>query len=198
MTPVDAHAWPAAAPRLADELVVLEPATEAHLTDASIAWLNDPEVVRFSELRHRRHDRAECEAYRRSLRESGHCMWAIHRAAERDHVGNMTLYVDRANRTGDLAILIGRRDLHGRGLGLAAWRLALDWAAALPALRKITAGTMAENHAMLSIFLRSGMHFEARRRDHFLLDGRPVDMLVYARFGASASAPIDGALNARG
>lgn len=177
---------PMQAPQLADARVVLEPATERHLTDASIAWLNDPAVVRYSELRHRHHDRAECEAYRASLRASGHLMWAIHRRAEGDHVGNITLYVDRVNGVADLAILIGRHDLHGQGLGYASWSLALDWACSQPGVRKVTAGTMAENASMLAIFVRSGMHFEARRRDHFMLDGHPVDMLLYARFSAVA------------
>lgn len=171
--------------RLANARVVLEPATDAHLTDASIAWLNDPEVVRYSELRHTRHDRAECMEYRHALRAGGHFMWAVLRAREGDHIGNLTLSIDRINRVADLAILIGRRDLHGQGLGHAAWALALDWACSLPNLRKVTAGTMAVNQAMLAIFLRSGMHFEARRRDHFLLDARPVDMLLYARFNAA-------------
>jgi len=176
---------PVAAPHLADARVRLLPAKNTPLTDASIAWLNDPEVVRFSELRHCRHDRAECESYRHSLHMSGHLMWAIHLAEGGDHVGNITLYMDRVNRVADLAILVGRRDLHGQGLGRAAWALVLEWACLQPGLRKVTAGTMAENHAMLAIFIQSGMHFEASRRQHFLLDGRPMDMLLYARFTRS-------------
>jgi [ribosomal protein S5]-alanine N-acetyltransferase len=170
--------------RLADARVVLEPAIDAHLTDASIAWLNDPEVVRYSELRHARHDRAECIAYRQAMSAGGHFMWGIFRAREGDHIGNITLTIDRINRVADLAILVGRRDLHGHGLGRAAWALVLDWACSLPGLRKVTAGTMAVNQAMLAIFQRTGMHFEGRRRAHFLLDGCPVDMLLYARFNA--------------
>lgn len=182
MTPAHSTDLPRTAPRLTSARIVLEPASDAHLADTSIAWLNDPAVVRYSELRHRRQDRASCLAYRADLHAAGHLMWAILRADEGDHIGNATLYIDRVNRTADLSILIGRVDLQGQGFGRAAWCTALDWACAQPALRKVTAGTMAENLAMIALFIRSGMHFEARRRAHFLLEDRAVDMLQYARF----------------
>jgi RimJ/RimL family protein N-acetyltransferase len=51
----------------------------------------------------------------------------------------------------------------------------------LNGVRKITAGTMEANRAMLSIFRKTGMIEDGVRKAHFLLDGTPVDCVYAAR-----------------
>ncbi|HEY7608075.1 MAG TPA: GNAT family N-acetyltransferase [Alphaproteobacteria bacterium] len=166
--------------------VTLEPFAERHLTPRYVAWLNDPEVVRYSEQRHRRHTLESCRAYCRSFAGTPHKFWAII-AAPHGHVGNITATVDEPNRVADLAILVGERSVWGRGVGARAWTLALEWLLGPGGMRKVTAGTMAENMAMLAIMRKSGMAEEGRRRAQYLFDGRPVDAVLAARFAQSAS-----------
>jgi [ribosomal protein S5]-alanine N-acetyltransferase len=171
-----------AAPVVDAAQVRLKPFAERHLTARYVAWLNDPEVVRYSEQRHRRHTLESCRAYRDSLAGTPHKFWAIE-APTLGHVGNITATVDSANRVADLAILLGERAAWGCGVGTRAWALALEWLLGPGGMRKVTAGTMAENAAMLAIMKKSGMDEEGRRRGQFLLDGRPVDAVLMARFG---------------
>jgi len=161
--------------------VRIEPFAERHLTARYVAWLNDTDVVRYSEQRHRRHTLESCRAYRVSLAGTPHKFWAIE-VPTLGHVGNITATVDPANRVADLAILLGERNAWGRGIGTRAWMLALEWLLGPGGMRKVTAGTMAENKAMLAIMKKSGMEEEGRRRAQFLLDGRPVDAVLVARF----------------
>ncbi len=162
----------------------LVPFAERHLTPAYVGWLNDPETVRYSELRHRTHTADSCRAYMESMRTDGHFFWAIERASAGDtaHIGNLTAYLDRPNGLADLAILIGASDARGAGLGREAWIGVCDWLAGQSSIRKICAGTMAANRSMLRAMEASRMAIEARKVAHFVVEGQPMDVVFGARF----------------
>jgi len=137
-------------------------------------WFWDREVVKYSELRH-------LSAPPPPIGE----LWAIYLDERRvhrchRHIGNLRVAYDIPNAVADLSILIGERDCWGHGYGFEAWNAMLGYL--LETQRKVTAGTMACNTAMTKIFNKSNMVLEGVRRRHFLLDGREVDCLLYAKF----------------
>lgn len=161
------------------------PFAERHLGPRYVGWLNDPEVVRYSEQRHRRHDLASCEAYFRATQASGNLFLAIEASdPAHGHVGNMTASFDPPNRTCDLSIMVGEAAARGTGIGSMAWCAMVDWLLGPGGQRRVTAGTMAENRAMLALMAKSGMTIDATRPRAFLLDGREVDMIMAVRFAA--------------
>lgn len=161
----------------------LEPFDERDLSDRYVGWLNDPDVVRYSEQRHRRHTLDSCRAFVDSFRDSADMLWAIrHKALEPPHVGNIAAYIDVHNGIADVTILLGERRVWGQGVGLEAWRAVCDYLLKQADVRKVTAGTLASNHAMLSIMRRSGMTHDGRRTAHYLVDGQPVDLVYAALF----------------
>jgi len=170
-------------PTLQTRGIRLVPFSPRHITDRYVGWLNDPAVVRFSELRHRRHTRRSCRGYLDDMRAGGHGFWAIHAdLPPTRHIGNIAAYIDRANEVAEVSILIGERAAWGRGIGSTAWSLVVEWLLGSAGIRKVAAGTMAANEAMVRIMERSGMAIEARFQDHYLLEGKPVDVVFAARF----------------
>lgn len=161
----------------------LVPFADEHLTARYVGWLNDPEVVRYSELRHRAHTVESCQEYFRSFVGSPHYYWAITvRDTGSEHIGNITAHVDPPNRVADIGILIGDKRTWGRGYGTEAWCTVCAWLLESAGLRKLTAGAMASNEGMVSVMQRAGMIEEGRRRRQFLLEGRPMDLVYYALF----------------
>ena len=49
-------------------------------------------------------------------------------------------------------------------------------------MRKLTAGCVAENQAMVRLAEMSGMTLEATRKEQELISGKPVDILYFAKF----------------
>ena len=158
----------------------LEPFTASYISDAYIGWLNDPDVVRYSELRHRNHSRDDAEAYVRSFNTRTAQLWAIV-GKDAVHIGNISAHRDTANATADIGILIGARGDHGQGYGTEAWQAVCTWLFDT-GIRKITAGTMAANLPMRRVFEKCGMHVEGIRKAQFLFDGRPEDLVQVALF----------------
>ncbi len=78
--------------------------------------------------------------------------------------------------------MIGDREAWGRGIGSEAIRVMVDIARDELGLRKLTAGCYASNVGSSRAFEKAGFHVEGRRAGHFLLDGRPEDLVLMARF----------------
>jgi ribosomal-protein-alanine N-acetyltransferase len=153
----------------------------ADITDAYIGWLNDPDVVRFSNQRFRRHTRETCTRYLESFAGSDNLFLSV-RLRGAAAVGTMTVYYSRLHRTADVGIMIGERSVWGQGLGQDAWTSVVDWLASSRAVRKVTAGALATNVGMVRLMERSGMAFEGRRIRQEIVEGEEVDILYYARF----------------
>lgn len=159
------------------------PFTEKFLTSKYVNWLNDPEVVRYSRHRFQSHTIKSCEKYYQSYLETPNYLWAIVvRDSEHGHIGNMNAYVDVNNSVADIGILIGEKKVWGRGYGKEAWVAACDFLLRIEEFRKVTAGTLSVNTAMLKIMQYAGMVEDGRRIRHHTFEGQEVDLMNKALF----------------
>lgn len=142
-----------------------------------VGWLNNPHVVKFSELRHKRHTVISQEAYLLLLLGKDLYLGLWH---EDQLIGTMTAYLDEPNETTNVGILIGDQSKWGHGFGLEAWKAVCDHLLG-NGYRKIEAGCMSCNRAMMSICSDYGMMEEGRLEDHFLYHGVPMDMVIWGK-----------------
>lgn len=162
--------------------VLLRPFGLQDVTAEYVAWLNDPEVVRFSNQRFQRHDAASCTAYLATFARTENLFLAIVDRDDGRTIGTMTAYRNGHHGTVDVGIMVGDRRVWGHGYGLDAWMTLAGWLLGPGGLRKLTCGTLACNSAMRSIAERSGMRLEATRHAQEMVAGEPQDILYYARF----------------
>ena len=156
--------------------------TERHLTERYVAWLSDPDVVRYSEQRHRTHPLASCRHFAEGFKAGPGHLWAIERRDNGLHIGNIHADIDPRNSLADVAILIGERTVWGQGFGFEAWNAVLGWLLGDGGIRKVVAGCMRDNAAMRAIMKASGMTDDGVRQGQYLLDGKPQDLVFTARF----------------
>lgn len=169
-------------PTLSTGRLSLRPLTKS--TVRQIAWLEDAEVVKFSEQRHKRHNLKTQLRYVDTFTGAKSHLWAIHLAATGEHIGNLSCVHDFNNDIGEVGILIGEKKCWGLGMGAEAWKEACNFLLdpLRGAIRKLEAGCMRENVAMVKIIEGAGFKFEGERLNHFLVDGnRPVGMMLYGR-----------------
>ena len=162
--------------------VVLRRFDATDVTPTYLAWLNDLVVTRFSNQRFVRHDRDSCLRYLASFQGTQNLFLAIVRQDSGAMIGTMTAYRALPHGTADLGIMVGDRTVWGHGYGQDAWNALLEWMLRQDCVRKVTAGTLACNAAMLRLAERSGMHLEGVRRAQEIVEGEPVDMHLFARF----------------
>jgi len=163
---------------IATKRLALRPLMKA--TPRQVGWLRDPDVVKFSEQRHREHTLSSQLRYVDGFTGASR-LWAICRIEDGEHIGNLAAAIDEPNNIAEIGILIGDKESWGKGFGGEAWAVACDYLLA-GGIRKLEAGCMRENAAMLKILLKSKFDFEGERANHFLLDGRPTGMALFGRF----------------
>ena len=144
-----------------------------------VEWLNDLDVMRYSEQRHREHTKATCRQYVRSFDHQMNHLWSIHNL-DKEFVGTITAYRDEFNQIANMGILIGK-PYQGRHYGKEAWQAVMDWLLT-QGVRKIEAGAMAVNEPMLKIFRSTWMQLEAEQKNHFLWNNQVIGLLQYAKF----------------
>lgn len=162
--------------------VILRPFVADDITSEYVGWLNDPEVVKFSNQRFISHTLESCRHYFESFVGSGNLFVSIRSKVDGQAIGTMTAYASPHHHTMDIGIMIGRRSVWGTGMGQDAWNTLLKWLIDERRIRKVTAGTMRCNAPMIKVIERSGMKLEAIRVLQELLDGIPQDLLYYGKF----------------
>lgn len=150
-------------PRLNLKHIFAEP-TPSEL-EQMVKWLNDPMVVQYSEQRHRNHtfrsQRDYCNSF--LLPSQLRIIYWIE-----DPIGTITAHIDTNNNIADMGIMIGDTQVWGEGFGTEAWQAMMSYLFNHIGIRKIEAGCMDLNRAMVGIFKNSGMKKEGIRKDHFI------------------------------
>lgn len=151
-------------------------------TPRQTAWLRDPEVVRYSEQRHHTHTLSSQLRYIEQFGGKSH-LWGIYRIKDGEHIGNISALHDEPNDVSDVGIMIGETACWHSGYGREAWNAVCNWLLDpnLGAVRKLEAGCMGSNLAMIKIIRKSGFIDEGIRANHFMVDGGPVSMLLFGR-----------------
>jgi ribosomal-protein-alanine N-acetyltransferase len=143
-----------------------------------VKWLNDPEIVRYSEQRHKKHNIETQRSYLGRYQHRHRKFREIHHGGEM--IGSITAYMDKNNSIANLGILIGDKSKWGKGFGTEAWKGFCNHLLA-HGTRKIEAGVMRKNMGMNMVCVNSGMVLEGRRMDHFEFEGL-CDLLQYGMF----------------
>ena len=136
--------------------------------------------MKYSNQRFRVHTFETCKAYLSSFKGTNNLFLAIYQGAE--YIGTMTAYVSQVHKTADMGLLIGAT-WQGKGLGADAWATLMGYLFQTGA-RKVTGGTLRCNSAMVRIMLSSGMSPDGVRVAQELVDGKPEDVLHFAKFSS--------------
>lgn len=149
----------------------------ANTPELFAGWLNDPEVVKFSEQRHLKHTAFTQRVYwQKTINDDGVLYWFIH---EKDGpiIGSITSRPDKINQVANLAVMIGDKSKWGRAYGLEAWAGVMAWSRE-HGIKKVEAGMMEGNWPMVRLAEDAGMLEEGFIPKHFIWQGKRVGLLL--------------------
>ena len=143
------------------------------------AWMNDPEVMRYTESRFQSHSLEDIRAYVQSVQADQNSLFlAIIDKETGKHIGNVKIgHIQPVHRTADVGIIIGDKSRWGRGYATEALKLAAKYAAETLKLHKLWAGFYENNTGSIKAFQRAGFVEEGRFAAHWLCEGHFVDGL---------------------
>lgn len=156
--------------------------TESHINDKYIGWLNDPQVVKYSNQRFMHHDFESCSAYHQSFKDSKNLFLAIHLKDNNKFIGTMTVYYSSSYMVADLGLMIGNTSYWGKGIGQEVWQMMMTYLLEIKKIPKVTGGALSSNLGMVNIMKKTGMQLDSERLKSELVNDLPINTLYFAKF----------------
>jgi len=160
----------------------LRPLLEGDYADEYLSWLNDPETNRMSQRRSFPCDREGMRSYARYYQSNPQQGFVLAMVRKRDetHIGNISLVnIQLVNRCAEIAILVGRADARGQGLGGEAIYLLAKHAFQSMNLHRIFAGSF--NPAFVRCVEKLGWKREGVFKERIWSDGAYRDQVWLAQ-----------------
>lgn len=161
--------------------IVLRVLEERDVEGPYAAWLNDPEVCRFNSHARFPVGKQQLKRYVRGAKQSSSMqVFAIVTKRGATHIGNISLqHINYIDRNAEIAILIGDKRFWGKGIGLEAWKLMMNYGFRILNLHRLFCGCANKNLGMRRIAEKSGMKQEGRKREAFFKKGEHDDILEF-------------------
>ena len=160
--------------------IYLREVRESDVNDDYYAWMNDPEVTQFLEVRFYPQSSQRIAEFVKGVdADRNNVFLAIINRSTGRHIGNIKLGpINWIHRIAEIGLLLGEKTDWGKGYATEAIRLVTEYAFKTLNLRKVTAGCYANNVGSEKAFLKAGFAKEGIRKDHFFLNGSYVDLVL--------------------
>lgn len=161
-----------------DDETQLRILTAKDVSEEYLTWMNDSEIVKFTEQRYEKHTIGDIEYFvREKFASDADFLFGIFTGEQ--HVGNIKLGpVDWWHKTGEVSYLIGNKNFWGRGLGTSVVRKVVKFAFEELKLEKLNAGYYEPNEASGRVLSKCGFQIEGVRKQQFLYNGERIDHVL--------------------
>lgn len=168
---------------LMTERLMLRTLEPADAGGAYLTWMNDPEIMRYTESRFASHDAAALEGFIEAMNASAdNLLLGLIAADQGNHIGNIKLGpIDRHHQRAWIGIIVGDRARWGQGLASEAIDAVAHHGLTNLGLRRIAAGIYAHNQGSVGAFAKAGFHEVARLPGWSLSEGVATDDIIMMR-----------------
>ncbi len=157
--------------------LLLRPVELTDVSENYRAWMNDPEVMQYTESRFQTHSLEQIRNYVAAMQaDAASRFFAIIEKEAGKHIGNVKIgHIHPVHRHADIGIILGDRTCWGKGYAAESLKLIAGYAKDTLKLHKLTAGIYVNNPGSIQAFLKAGFIEEGRFARHWLCDGDYVD-----------------------
>lgn len=153
------------------------------VTTKYVSWLNDSKVNQYLETRFHKQDIDSVKNYiSLQLNNPLEQLFTI-RTSENKHIGNIKIgSINTIHNVAQVSLFIGDKKFWGKGYASQAIRLVSQYSFQKLRLRKLTASAYTSNIGSIKAFLKAGYENECILKEHYILDGKPSDVVFMSLF----------------
>lgn len=149
------------------------------ITKEYIGWLNNRDLMRYSNQRFITHTELSSLEYVNSFEGTNNVLAKIIEKDSSLLIGTLTCYFDNNHKVADIGLLIGKQS---RGFGSEVFNKITTVLKQTKNVRKITSGTIVRNHAMVRIIENAGLTLECIKPRQEIIDNQETDIHYYALY----------------
>ncbi len=160
--------------------ILLKRLTPEDVTKTYVDWLYDKEVTQFLECRWGVFTEGHLKTYVKNMSESSeNILFGIFLKEKKEHIGNIKIgKINYVHKFGDVGLLIGNRNMWGKGYGTEAIKLVTCHAFKEIKLNKLTAGIYANNVGSYKAFMKAGYEKVGILKKQMIYKGYYVDQII--------------------
>lgn len=163
--------------------ILMRPISQNEINERYVAWLNDPQINRYLEVRNNKQTIDSVISYINSTRSKKECeVFAIYTKKDLLHIGNVSItsYNPNNQRYASYGIMIGDIKAQELGWGGEVLILIIEYLFKDPLIIKIAGSVVAEHEkAMRSLDLLGFKREGVLRRQSVLSSGKITDLYLY-------------------
>jgi RimJ/RimL family protein N-acetyltransferase len=159
----------------------LKQLSKIDVTQSYINWLNDYEVVKFTEQRHLKHSNVSvCQFVEQKKSSKENYLFGIY--YDKKHIGNVKLGpISFSNKRSEISYIIGEKQYWGRGLATQTINFLSQIAKDKLNIVKLLAGTYDCNLASINVLKKNGFKLEGRITKSVYFEKKQIDNLIFGK-----------------
>jgi len=163
--------------------VYLRRLTPQDVSDEYVRWMNDPNVVQFLESRFKSHSKEDLQDYVKVMNaDDSNFLFGLYLNDTNQHIGNVKIGpVNQVHRHAGIGLIVGKKELWGKGLGREVISLATDYAFSSLNLNKLTTTIYASNTASYRAFSAADYTLVGTLKKHVFSKGVYEDCVFVER-----------------
>jgi len=157
--------------------IYLRELSEEDVGDDYVDWMNDPDIVKYTESRFIKHTLESIKSFVRGCFQSDcDILYGIFLTDSDVHIGNIKLgNIHPLYKHADIGIIIGKRECWGKGYATEAIRFVTNYGFSTLDLHKIYAGAYAHNIGSIRAFEKVGFKIAYAKKDEVIFNGEYED-----------------------
>jgi RimJ/RimL family protein N-acetyltransferase len=150
-----------------------------HITKKYLNWMNDREVVKFTEQKYKKTTYNDIKKYIINTNKSkNNFIFGIF--VDKIHIGNVKISsINFNHKTAEIAYIIGDKSFWNKGIGGKAISLILKIAKKKYKIKKILAGVYSQNKSSISVLIKNGFKREAVFKSQVVFEGKRISSYIY-------------------
>ena len=157
--------------------IYLRELSEEDVSDDYVDWMNNPDIVKYTESRFTKHTLDSIRLFVTGCLESkSNILYGIFLRDSDLHIGNIKLgNIHPIYKHADIGIIIGRRECWGKGYATEAIKYVTEYGFSTLDLHKIYAGAYAHNIGSIKAFQKAGFKMAYTKMDEVIFNDEYED-----------------------
>lgn len=163
-----------------NSLVYLKRLHVNDVTDSYVDWMNNYEIVKYTESRHMYHTLESTKAFIHSVYNNNNYCFGIFDVINDQHIGNIKIgNINDCYKYADVGLIIGNSNYWGKGIAKDAISAVVNFAFKKLNLHRLFAGIYAPNIGSIKAFERAGFIKEGVEKEKYIFEGQRIDSYLY-------------------
>ena len=162
--------------------ITLKLIKENHITNSYVKWMNDYEVVKYTEQKYKKHTIADIKKFvKEKINSPTDFLYGIFIFNKKKiHIGNLKIGpINKIHRTAEISYFIGEKKYWKVGIGSQVVKKAIEFSKKKYKLKKLVAGCYSVNKGSIGVLQKNKFKKEALLKSHIFFENKRIDQIIF-------------------